>query len=190
MKCWALWVNFFSVVVEVCRGREFTGAQRFSSINPVSNYQHMKMHRRILGHLSAVYCIAFDRTGSRIFTVSIKNLTSTLRLALCPCCPTLDPLRLLTRRVPTMPWWRSGPLLTEGFTPLSEDIMLRYQTLPLTLRIPLLQPGAATKPFESGAFVLVPQWRFCRATVDLLPRYRWECCLTNACLSAVLLTLN
>uniref|UniRef100_A0A673GNJ9 Bromodomain and WD repeat-containing protein 3-like n=1 Tax=Sinocyclocheilus rhinocerous TaxID=307959 RepID=A0A673GNJ9_9TELE len=56
--------------VEVCRGRELTGAQRFSSINPVSNYQHMKMHRRILGHLSAVYCIAFDRTGSRIFTGS------------------------------------------------------------------------------------------------------------------------
>uniref|UniRef100_A0A673LR35 Bromodomain and WD repeat-containing protein 3-like n=1 Tax=Sinocyclocheilus rhinocerous TaxID=307959 RepID=A0A673LR35_9TELE len=55
---------------EVCRGRELTGAQRFSSINPVSNYQHMKMHRRILGHLSAVYCIAFDRTGSRIFTGS------------------------------------------------------------------------------------------------------------------------
>uniref|UniRef100_A0A9J8CIT7 Bromodomain and WD repeat domain containing 1 n=1 Tax=Cyprinus carpio carpio TaxID=630221 RepID=A0A9J8CIT7_CYPCA len=55
---------------DVCRGRELTGAQRFSSINPVSNYQHMKMHRRILGHLSAVYCIAFDRTGSRIFTGS------------------------------------------------------------------------------------------------------------------------
>uniref|UniRef100_A0A673LTQ6 Bromodomain and WD repeat-containing protein 3-like n=1 Tax=Sinocyclocheilus rhinocerous TaxID=307959 RepID=A0A673LTQ6_9TELE len=64
-------LNFLSViVVEVCRGRELTGAQRFSSINPVSNYQHMKMHRRILGHLSAVYCIAFDRTGSRIFTGS------------------------------------------------------------------------------------------------------------------------
>uniref|UniRef100_A0A672ND41 Bromodomain and WD repeat domain containing 1 n=1 Tax=Sinocyclocheilus grahami TaxID=75366 RepID=A0A672ND41_SINGR len=56
--------------LEVCRGRELTGAQRFNSINPVSNYQHMKMHRRILGHLSAVYCIAFDRTGSRIFTGS------------------------------------------------------------------------------------------------------------------------
>uniref|UniRef100_A0A673GLP3 Bromodomain and WD repeat-containing protein 3-like n=1 Tax=Sinocyclocheilus rhinocerous TaxID=307959 RepID=A0A673GLP3_9TELE len=67
----ALVLNFLSViVVEVCRGRELTGAQRFSSINPVSNYQHMKMHRRILGHLSAVYCIAFDRTGSRIFTGS------------------------------------------------------------------------------------------------------------------------
>ncbi|TRY85163.1 hypothetical protein DNTS_006353 [Danionella cerebrum] len=57
-------------LVEVCRGRELTGTQRFNSINSVSNYQHMKMHRRILGHLSAVYCIAFDRTGSRIFTGS------------------------------------------------------------------------------------------------------------------------
>uniref|UniRef100_A0A8C7HGG4 Bromodomain and WD repeat domain containing 1 n=1 Tax=Oncorhynchus kisutch TaxID=8019 RepID=A0A8C7HGG4_ONCKI len=56
--------------VEVYRGRELTGTQRFSTVNPVSNYQHMRMHRRILGHLSAVYCIAFDRTGLRIFTGS------------------------------------------------------------------------------------------------------------------------
>jgi hypothetical protein len=59
-----------SFTVEVYRGRELTGTQRFSNVNPVSNYQHMRMHRRILGHLSAVYCIAFDRTGLRIFTVS------------------------------------------------------------------------------------------------------------------------
>ncbi|XP_036446662.1 PH-interacting protein isoform X3 [Colossoma macropomum] len=30
----------------------------------------MKMHKRILGHLSSVYCVAFDRTGRRIFTGS------------------------------------------------------------------------------------------------------------------------
>ncbi|XP_068564112.1 bromodomain and WD repeat-containing protein 3 isoform X2 [Cebidichthys violaceus] len=57
-------------LVKVHRGRELTGAQRFSSVNPVSNYEHMRLHRRILGHLSAVYCIAFDRTGLRIFTGS------------------------------------------------------------------------------------------------------------------------
>ncbi|XP_060731875.1 bromodomain and WD repeat-containing protein 3 isoform X2 [Tachysurus vachellii] len=57
-------------LVEVCRGRELTGTQRFSFVHPVSVYQNIKLHRRILGHLSAVYCIAFDRTGSRIFTGS------------------------------------------------------------------------------------------------------------------------
>uniref|UniRef100_A0A8C9ZY26 Bromodomain and WD repeat domain containing 1 n=1 Tax=Sander lucioperca TaxID=283035 RepID=A0A8C9ZY26_SANLU len=57
-------------LVKVHRGRELTGVQRFSSINPVSNYERMRLHRRILGHLSAVYCIAFDRTGLRIFTGS------------------------------------------------------------------------------------------------------------------------
>ncbi|KAG7223050.1 hypothetical protein INR49_015939, partial [Caranx melampygus] len=57
-------------LVKVHRGRELTGAQRFSSINPVSNYERMRLHRRILGHLSAVYCIAFDRSGLRIFTGS------------------------------------------------------------------------------------------------------------------------
>uniref|UniRef100_A0A7N9AMV4 Bromodomain and WD repeat domain containing 1 n=1 Tax=Mastacembelus armatus TaxID=205130 RepID=A0A7N9AMV4_9TELE len=56
--------------LKVHQGRELTGVQCFSSINPVSNYEHMRLHRRILGHLSAVYCIAFDRTGLRIFTGS------------------------------------------------------------------------------------------------------------------------
>uniref|UniRef100_A0A672I4F1 Bromodomain and WD repeat domain containing 1 n=1 Tax=Salarias fasciatus TaxID=181472 RepID=A0A672I4F1_SALFA len=59
-----------SHLVKVHRARELTGVQRFSSISPVSNYEHMRLHRRILGHLSAVYCIAFDRTGLRIFTGS------------------------------------------------------------------------------------------------------------------------
>ncbi|XP_053730106.1 bromodomain and WD repeat-containing protein 3 isoform X1 [Synchiropus splendidus] len=57
-------------LVKIHRGRELTGVQRYSSINPVSNYERMRLHRRILGHLSAVYCIAFDRTGLRIFTGS------------------------------------------------------------------------------------------------------------------------
>ncbi|XP_017275528.1 bromodomain and WD repeat-containing protein 3 isoform X2 [Kryptolebias marmoratus] len=57
-------------LVKVYRGRELTGVQRFSSISPIHNYEHMRLHRRILGHLSAVYCIAFDRTGLRIFTGS------------------------------------------------------------------------------------------------------------------------
>ncbi|XP_037533386.1 bromodomain and WD repeat-containing protein 3 [Nematolebias whitei] len=57
-------------LVKVHRGRELTGVQCFSSISPVGNYEHMRLHRRILGHLSAVYCIAFDRTGLRIFTGS------------------------------------------------------------------------------------------------------------------------
>ncbi|XP_028656036.2 bromodomain and WD repeat-containing protein 3 isoform X1 [Erpetoichthys calabaricus] len=55
-------------IVEVYHARRLTGIQCFSFIYPVSNYQHIKMHKRILGHLSAVYCIAFDRTGQRIFT--------------------------------------------------------------------------------------------------------------------------
>uniref|UniRef100_A0A8C2C832 Bromodomain and WD repeat domain containing 3 n=1 Tax=Cyprinus carpio TaxID=7962 RepID=A0A8C2C832_CYPCA len=43
---------------------------RFGHALPSCTYQHMKMHRRILGHLSSVYCVAFDRTGQRIFTGS------------------------------------------------------------------------------------------------------------------------
>lgn len=72
-----LWKRIFTYfcswlppTVKILRGRELTGAQCFSSICAVSNYERMRLHRRILGHLSAVYCIAFDRTGLRIFTVS------------------------------------------------------------------------------------------------------------------------
>lgn len=50
--------------------RQATGAARFGQVLPSSSYQHMKIHKRILGHLSSVYCVAFDRTGRRIFTVS------------------------------------------------------------------------------------------------------------------------
>uniref|UniRef100_A0A670Y4M7 Bromodomain and WD repeat domain containing 3 n=1 Tax=Pseudonaja textilis TaxID=8673 RepID=A0A670Y4M7_PSETE len=50
--------------------RQLTGYGRFSHLFPTSFYQHIKMHKRILGHLSSVYCIAFDRAGRRIFTGS------------------------------------------------------------------------------------------------------------------------
>uniref|UniRef100_H3AV68 Bromodomain and WD repeat domain containing 1 n=1 Tax=Latimeria chalumnae TaxID=7897 RepID=H3AV68_LATCH len=57
-------------IEHVIRGGELTGKACFNYIFPAAMYQHMKMHRRILGHLSAVYCVAFDRTGHRIFTGS------------------------------------------------------------------------------------------------------------------------
>ncbi|XP_067852945.1 bromodomain and WD repeat-containing protein 3 isoform X2 [Heptranchias perlo] len=57
-------------VVNITNARQLTGCGRRSHVFPVVAYQHMKMYKRILGHLSSVYCIAFDRTGRRIFTGS------------------------------------------------------------------------------------------------------------------------
>ncbi|XP_044298191.1 bromodomain and WD repeat-containing protein 1 isoform X3 [Varanus komodoensis] len=57
-------------LVEENYAKHLTGCTRSSSAFPGNMYQHIKMHRRILGHLSAVYCVAFDRTGHRIFTGS------------------------------------------------------------------------------------------------------------------------
>uniref|UniRef100_A0A8C2U2J1 Bromodomain and WD repeat-containing protein 3 n=1 Tax=Coturnix japonica TaxID=93934 RepID=A0A8C2U2J1_COTJA len=57
-------------VVNILSARQLTGCGRFSHLFPTSTYQQMKMHKRILGHLSSVYCIAFDRSGRRIFTGS------------------------------------------------------------------------------------------------------------------------
>ncbi|XP_015274333.1 PREDICTED: bromodomain and WD repeat-containing protein 3 [Gekko japonicus] len=57
-------------VVNLICAREVTAYGRFSHLFPTSFYQHIKMHKRILGHLSSVYCVAFDRSGRRIFTGS------------------------------------------------------------------------------------------------------------------------
>lgn len=57
--------------MELNYAKQLTGCTRYSCSFPENMYQHIKMHRRILGHLSAVYCVAFDRTGHRIFTVSL-----------------------------------------------------------------------------------------------------------------------
>uniref|UniRef100_A0A674KA50 Bromo domain-containing protein n=1 Tax=Terrapene triunguis TaxID=2587831 RepID=A0A674KA50_9SAUR len=57
-------------IVEVNRAKQLTGYATYRTSFPGSMYQHIRMHRRILGHLSAVYCVAFDRTGHRIFTGS------------------------------------------------------------------------------------------------------------------------
>ncbi|XP_016085415.1 PH-interacting protein-like [Sinocyclocheilus grahami] len=56
-------------------GKEHPGSYEnlvrlYRHISPTAVYQHMKMHKRILGHLSSVYCVTFDRTGRRIFTFS------------------------------------------------------------------------------------------------------------------------
>ncbi|XP_028295175.1 PH-interacting protein isoform X2 [Gouania willdenowi] len=57
-------------IVETSFGRRLNGSYRLGQLVPTAVYQHMKMHKRILGHLSSVYCVTFDRTGRRIFTGS------------------------------------------------------------------------------------------------------------------------
>ncbi|XP_028653552.2 PH-interacting protein [Erpetoichthys calabaricus] len=57
-------------IAETIFGRKLNGSYRLGQLVPTAVYQHMKMHKRILGHLSSVYCITFDRTGRRIFTGS------------------------------------------------------------------------------------------------------------------------
>lgn len=37
-------------------------------------YSKKQMHRRYLGHLSSVYCVAFDRSGKYIFTVRYETV--------------------------------------------------------------------------------------------------------------------
>lgn len=65
---------FLNHAVETSYSRRLNGSYRLRQLVPTAVYQHMKMHKRILGHLSAVYCVTFDRTGRRIFTVRLQVL--------------------------------------------------------------------------------------------------------------------
>uniref|UniRef100_A0A8D2M112 PH-interacting protein n=1 Tax=Varanus komodoensis TaxID=61221 RepID=A0A8D2M112_VARKO len=63
-------INYGSPPTETLFSRKLNGKYRLEHLIPTAVYQHMKMHKRILGHLSSVYCVTFDRTGRRIFTGS------------------------------------------------------------------------------------------------------------------------
>ncbi|XP_060082031.1 bromodomain and WD repeat-containing protein 3-like [Ylistrum balloti] len=52
----------------VTKAREMTGQSRRDLVCPIFIHSKVSMHARKLGHLSAVYCVAFDRTGQYIFT--------------------------------------------------------------------------------------------------------------------------
>lgn len=80
VKYFSFWMQykyfffFTHLVVDTLFSRKLNGKYRLERLVPTAVYQHMKMHKRILGHLSSVYCVTFDRTGRRIFTVSTKSL--------------------------------------------------------------------------------------------------------------------
>uniref|UniRef100_A0A8C4MTP3 PH-interacting protein n=1 Tax=Equus asinus asinus TaxID=83772 RepID=A0A8C4MTP3_EQUAS len=63
-------VNYEKITSDTLFSRKLNGKYRLERLVPTAVYQHMKMHKRILGHLSSVYCVTFDRTGRRIFTGS------------------------------------------------------------------------------------------------------------------------
>ncbi|XP_022081938.1 PH-interacting protein-like isoform X2 [Acanthaster planci] len=63
-------VNTFHVL----QGRLNTGVARKNQVFPTSQYSKTTVHLRTLGHLSSVYCVAFDRRGTRIFTGADDHL--------------------------------------------------------------------------------------------------------------------
>lgn len=58
----------FCPLVHVLQGRENSGPLSRRQAIPTKFYGKMNLYRRTLGHLSAVYCVLFDRTGKYIIT--------------------------------------------------------------------------------------------------------------------------
>lgn len=48
--------------------RELSGPKPITHLWPTRCYERYEHYKRILGHLSSVYCVSFDRTGAYIFT--------------------------------------------------------------------------------------------------------------------------
>lgn len=59
---------FFKFTVKVLFGRETSGTITRRQTIPNEFYSKTQLLRRTLGHLSAVYCVLFDRTGKYIIT--------------------------------------------------------------------------------------------------------------------------
>ncbi|XP_074644765.1 PH-interacting protein-like [Tubulanus polymorphus] len=58
----------------VLEARRRTGSSRRDQVFATKLYSKLSMHCRILGHLSAVYCVAFDRSGKFIITGADEHL--------------------------------------------------------------------------------------------------------------------
>ncbi|CAG0887382.1 unnamed protein product [Darwinula stevensoni] len=61
-------------LAQILIGRETSAGSGPSDLVPPSMMKHMVLQRRTLGHISAVYCLAFDRTGRYIFTGADDSL--------------------------------------------------------------------------------------------------------------------
>ncbi|XP_050392587.1 bromodomain and WD repeat-containing protein 3 isoform X3 [Patella vulgata] len=61
-------------ICHVLRAQELSGKSRKDTLFPSPLFSKLVLHDRKLGHLSAVYCIAFDRTGRHIFTGADDHL--------------------------------------------------------------------------------------------------------------------
>ncbi|XP_026813207.1 bromodomain and WD repeat-containing protein 1 [Rhopalosiphum maidis] len=55
-------------IVKVLFGREISGSVDKRYLLPVSKFSNVEFHGRVLGHLTAVYCVCFDTTGRYIAT--------------------------------------------------------------------------------------------------------------------------
>lgn len=57
-------------VATVLGGRELCGSAQLRTVMPAKSYAKLNLLFKALGHLTAVYCVAFDRTGDYLMTVS------------------------------------------------------------------------------------------------------------------------
>ena len=157
--------------------RQATGIARFDHTLPSSTYQCMKIHKRILGHLSSVYCVAFDRTGRRIFTVGqdlfviwsnhyqiIYNLFLT-----CHVSGVSFIRDLMTA------WWRFGLQTMAGSCPHCVAMLQRSLTWLWTMKTLSLPQPAVTRSSDCGACEPVLPLLFCRAMLPPSLLYRSDC---------------
>jgi len=63
-----LWIS-----VRVLQGREISGPLQRRQAVPTCLYSKQQLFSRTLGHLSAVYCLLFDRSGHYVITVSVHT---------------------------------------------------------------------------------------------------------------------
>lgn len=61
-------ICIFLFSAKILQGRENSGPSCRREMVPTSFYKKIQLYRRTLGHLAAIYCILFDRSGKYIIT--------------------------------------------------------------------------------------------------------------------------
>lgn len=109
-------------LVRALFSRESIGHSSSLRIVPCDTYHKIKSHSRMLGHLSAVYCVGFDRTGRYIFTVSWADMdvvicvTFSITFLIGSWWPLTQNLECVRRAAPvdsSWPWWWNNRLRSE-----------------------------------------------------------------------------
>ena len=161
-----------SVAVKALIARELNGASKSRLLCPPQTFSRVTQVQKALGHLSAVYCIVFDRTGDHVITVHLTSSTSRL----CHVSKWSGwRMLVLTCRAQTIVSSRFGTATRVVCSRHCEVTQAKCPILPSASTTDSSRLAAAIEPFEFGAWKRRRRLQCCLHTRAWSRLSRWVC---------------